>query len=107
MSRAPKAAKDVVLTGYIEEYEADDSDDGLRLATEEDEYCIKLDRKGKELFDYVDEEIEVKGQVETDDDGLKWITIKSFDVIDYDADEDEENDDRDDFDEDRYIRDDD
>jgi hypothetical protein len=104
MSRANKAAKEVLLTGYIEEYEADESDDGLRIATEDEEYYIKLDRKGKELFDYVDEEVEVKGQVMTDDDGQKWITIKTFDVIDYDNDDDEEYDDKDDFDGDRYIR---
>jgi hypothetical protein len=104
MSRANKAAREVLLTGYIEEYEADDNDDGLRLATEDEEYYIKLDRKGKELFDYVDEEVQVKGQAMTDDDGLNWIAVKSFDVIAYDDDDDEYDDNSDDFDQDRYIR---
>ena len=104
MSRANKAAREVLLTGYIEEYEADDNDDGLRLATEDEEYYIKLDRKGKELFDYVDEEVQVKGQAMTADDGLNWIAVKSFDVIAYDDDDDEYDDNSDDFDQDRYIR---
>jgi hypothetical protein len=54
----------------------------------------------------VDEEVEVKGQVATNDDGQKWITIRSFEVIDYDNDDDddEEYDVKDEFDQESDIR---
>jgi hypothetical protein len=79
------------ISGYVLDFETDDDSRGLFISTEYDEdFIVKLDRVGRELFDYLDEIVEVTGYVAYDDDGDRYITVKSFEVIEDDDDYDDE-----------------
>lgn len=87
-AKARNKQKLYTITGYVLDFETDDDSRGLFVSTEYDEdFIVKLDRVGEELFDYLDDLVEVNGYVEFDDDGDRYITVKSFSVIDDEDDE--------------------
>lgn len=96
---APKEAK---IVGYLEEVELENGDIGLRIEDDDDHsYLIDMDKQGRTLLDYVDEEVEITGIV-TKDRGVHNIKISKFRVLD-DID-DEDNESRD-YDGDDFMRD--
>jgi len=104
MAKKIKKGKDietVTISGYIDEYEIDEDTYGLIITTNNtDEYIVTLDRVGKELFEYVDEELEVTGEVSINKEGEQVIKVKNYVVPEYDYDYDDDDDDQ--WDSDRY-----
>ena len=47
-------------------------------ATNEEEYIVDLCKKGKELFKYINDKIEIEGKVKERVDGKKVITINKY-----------------------------
>ena len=87
-----KIQKEVTLTGYIvpEEWDMNDNVIAIGLITEEDDYLIELNKIGEELFDFLDEDLEVTGTVREDKDGTKHITITGYEILRDEDSEDEE-----------------
>lgn len=92
--KKPKKQIEVTLTGYIvpEEWDMNDNVSAIGLITEEDDYLIELNKIGEELFDFLDEDLEVTGSVREDKDGTKHITITEYEIIREDDSDDEEYD---------------
>ncbi len=101
MKKAKKSGKEVTIFGILEEIENDDDSIGLILATDEEDYIVELDKKGKELLDEIDKDVEVTGIVTKNEDGVKHITISSFEVFEPDDDFDDDDFDYPDDDDDR------
>lgn len=111
-----KPQQEVTLTGYIvpEEWDSNDNVVAIGLTTDEDDYSIELNKMGEELFDFLDEDVEITGFVKEDKDGTKRITVTGYEILpsdDFDEEEeyeeygyDDENDenDMDDDDEKRF-----
>ncbi|RJQ73008.1 MAG: hypothetical protein C4519_18215 [Desulfobacteraceae bacterium] len=96
---APKASK---IVGFVEEVDLEDGDIGLRIVGDEYTYQVDMDREGRKLLDYIDEEIEASGIV-SNLHGVREIKITRFRLIDgYDEDKDYEEDYDEDFLDDRY-----
>jgi hypothetical protein len=102
-TKAHNKQKSFTITGYVLDFETDDDSRGLFISTEYDEdFIVKLDRVGEELFDHLDDLVEANGYVEYDDDGDRYITVKSFNVIDEDDDDYDDDEGFDSFDDDDW-----
>jgi len=84
----PRTAQTVTFVGYVDEVENDDGTTGVRITTEDAESVqIHLDDKGRELLDRVDEEIIVTGAIQTDRNGDRTLWVKTYELIDDDPDD--------------------
>ncbi|MFZ7110492.1 MAG: hypothetical protein ACOWYE_02320 [Desulfatiglandales bacterium] len=88
-----KTPKEMTLTGFVtpEEWDTDDNVIAIGISTEDDDYLVELNKVGEELFDFLDEDVEVTGLVTEDKDGTKHITLTSYEVLhsdDFEEDED-------------------
>ena len=90
--------REITLTGFIsvEEWDSEDNVTAIGISTDDDDYLIDDNKAGEELFDFLDEDVEVTGIVREDKDGTKHITVTSYEVLDID-DFDEEDDFGDDY----------
>jgi hypothetical protein len=92
-----RVEKEGTISGVVTATDWDDEDNviGVSIITDEDEYLVEQNRIGEELFDFLDEDVEVTGIVETDPDGTRHIRVAGFEVLetDYDSDYDDEDDD--------------
>ncbi len=86
-----KSGKEMVLTGYVtpEDWDDDDNVIAIKISTEEDDYLVNRNKAGKELLQFIDEEVEVTGFVEEDEDGAHHITVISYDVLQLDESDDD------------------
>jgi hypothetical protein len=91
----------MTLQGIVTPIEMDEDDSvvAVALSTDEGEYIIANNPKGRELLDYIDEEMEITGKLTIDEDGNNVIAVTSFSFLDEDDDEWYEEEDLDDFDE--------
>jgi len=90
-----KTAKEETIVGYVvpSEWDSDDNVVSIAISTEEDDYLVEMNKLGEELFDFLDEDVEVTGLVREDRDGTKRIRITSYEVLeDVDDDFEEEED---------------
>lgn len=100
MKKAKKPQKEVTLVGFVSPIEKDDMVVGVEISTDDDDYLVELNKQGKDLFNYLDEDVEVKGIVTKDKDDNYKITVNSFEVLgneddeidDDDYDDEEQND---------------
>lgn len=88
-----KQKQEITITGFVTGTEWDDNDHvvSIEISTEDDDYMVDNNKQGEELFDFVDEEVEVTGFVREDRDGAKWVTVTSYEVLDEEEDEDYED----------------
>ena len=89
MKKAKHTVKEITIVGVVEEYEEEDT--GLIIATDEDDYVVELNKQGKKLSQEVGMDVEVTGVVTKDDDGTTRITIKKFEVLEFDDDDDDDD----------------
>ncbi len=80
---ALKKAQSATLTGIL--IPADWNDDqevvAVALATpDEKEYRIDANRKGRELLDYLQHQVEVTGPLSEDEKGRRVITVRRYSV---------------------------
>jgi len=90
-----KTAKEETIVGYVvpSEWDNDDNVVSIAISTEEDDYLVEMNKLSEELFDFLDEDVEVTGLVREDRDGTKRIRITSYEVLeDVDDDFEEEED---------------
>lgn len=97
MAKDKKSApKEIKITGIVEELDLDEDDIGLQIVEDDRAYQVEMDKQGRKLLDYVDEEVEANGIV-TKSAGVSKIKITRFHVVDeYDGADDEEAEDYDD-----------
>jgi hypothetical protein len=107
MAKEKKSApKEIKIVGIVEELELDEDDIGLRIVSTAHAYRVVMDKQGRKLLDYVDEEVEATGAVTKTKDGTE-IKISHFRLVDEEEDEEDEDEawpdgDDDDFMSDRY-----
>jgi hypothetical protein len=103
--KSGKTGKDMTIVGFIRAVEWDDFDDvvSVAISTDENDYIVELNKKGKELFDLLDEEVTVTGIIKQDSEGNFRIAVGEYAIIESDDDLDDfEEDDDDDYDEDDF-----
>jgi hypothetical protein len=88
-----KTPKEETIVGYVVPSEWDNEDNvvAISITTDDDDYLVEMNKLGEELFDFLDEDVEVTGIVREDRDGTKRIRITSYEVLE-DADDDYEED---------------
>ena len=98
MAKGKTIGREKSVKGFLEEFEYDDGMYGLKLATDDDDYIVELDQTGKRLRNLWGEEVEARGWVTRDKEGIKHIQVQSFELIEY-YEEDAQDDDgfKDDF----------
>jgi hypothetical protein len=80
---ALKKAQSTTLTGIVIPAEWNDDQEvaGVALATsDEKEYRVDSNKKGRELLDYLQQQVEVTGPLSKDEKGRKVITVKRYAV---------------------------
>jgi len=90
-----KLPREETVVGYVipSEWDSEDNVVSITIATDDDDYVVEMNKLGEELFDFLDEDVEVTGTVRDDKDGTKRIRVISYEVLE-DV-EDEEFDDED------------
>ena len=104
MSKKEKGGtKETMIVGFVEEVELEDGDSGLQIDDGDDRYLVVMDKNGKKLSNYIDEEVEITGFVNRAG-GHREIKVSHFRLSDdFDDDEDDDrSDDDDDFFDNRY-----
>jgi hypothetical protein len=66
----------------------DDRVNAIIISTDDEDYEVDMSGMGEDLLDFLDEEVEVTGIVEEESDGTQLITVTSYEVLQYDSDED-------------------
>jgi uncharacterized membrane protein YcgQ (UPF0703/DUF1980 family) len=96
-----KTPKEETVVGYVVPSEWDNEDNvvAISITTDDDDYLVEMNKLGEELFDFLDEDVEVTGIVREDRDGTKRIRITSYEVLE-DVDDEYEDDDDYSFDDD-------
>ena len=98
------------IVGFVKPNDWDDDDTvtELSISTDDDDYIVESNTLGEELFDLLDEDVDVTGIVTEDKERKKRIHITSYEVLEnyeYGDDEDyeyEEDDEGSDF-EKKYV----
>ena len=86
------ATKEATIIGFVEEIELENGDSGVQIDGDDYQYQVVMDKQGKKLLDYVDEEIEAVGTVSKNK-GVRQIKISRFTLLDSYEDDDEDYDD--------------
>lgn len=72
----------MTVVGFVEEFDSIEDGRGILIsATDNDNYIVELDKKGKKLVSFLDEKVKVTGMVTKDRDGLKYIAVSGFKVF--------------------------
>ena len=89
-----KRSKEITLVGYVRSTDQDLNDAASEISIEADgeEYVVEDEGLVEELLDFLDEEIEVTGIVTEDGDGIKYIKITDYELLEYDEDYGENSD---------------
>ncbi|MBN1847648.1 MAG: hypothetical protein JW932_03605 [Deltaproteobacteria bacterium] len=90
--RKEKSHKEITISGFItpEQWDDDDNVIAIGISTDDEDYVIELNKLGEELFDFIDEDVEVTGFIREDKDGTKHITISNYEILDTDDYEEED-----------------
>jgi hypothetical protein len=96
--------KEISITGVVEELELDDDDIGLQIVSPARTYRVVMDKQGRKLLDYVDEEVEATGIIAKTEDATE-IKIARFHLVDEDEEEEEEEETWSDGDDDDFMSD--
>lgn len=91
------ATKEATIIGFVEEIELENGESGIQIDGDDYQYQVVMDKQGKKLLDYVDEEIEAIGTVSKTK-GVRQIKVSRFTLLDSYEDDDEDYDDYDDDD---------
>ena len=88
-------AKEMTITGFVEEFDSIEDGMGILISADDDEnYVVEPTKNGKKLASFLDEKVKVTGLVTKDrDDRERWKQV-SIDVFEdtedyYDRDEDD------------------
>jgi hypothetical protein len=92
MAKAKKGndPKAVTISGVVEELELDDDDIGLQIVDSGRVHRVVMDRQGRKLLDYVDEEVVVIGIISKTREASE-IKIARFHLVDEESEEEDED----------------
>ena len=95
INKKSEPPKEETITGYVVPNEWDNEDNvvAISISTDDDDYVVELNKLGEELFDFLDEDVEVTGIIRDDKDGTKRIRVTSYEVLEDAEDENEEDED--------------
>ena len=88
MAKLKGTGKKMSVAGFIEAFDYDDGASGLKIVTDEDEYIVESDKIGKRLGNLEGEEVEAVGMVSQDKSGFKHIKVESFEVMEFNDNDD-------------------
>jgi hypothetical protein len=77
--------KEKTMEGYVVATDWDEYDNVIEVSiqTEDEEYVVDLSNAfGREMFDFLDQEIEVTGVVKKGKNGVKIINVTDFEELD-------------------------
>ena len=82
------------IVGIVAASQVDEDDHviAVTISTDDEDYEVDMSGLGEDLLDFIDEEVEVTGIVAEESDGTKSITATSYEVLEYDSDEDSDED---------------
>ena len=80
--RKSRPSKEIKTAGMIIEYDDINEGRGIMIVTNNDEYLVKLDKKGKKLQDLVLERVMVTGTLGKGRNKDKIITINDYRLFD-------------------------
>ena len=82
------------IVGIVAASQVDEDDRVIAviISTDDEDYEVDMSGLGEDLLDFIDEEVEVTGIVAEESDGTKSITATSYEVLEYDSDEDSDED---------------
>ena len=86
------APKEIKITGIVEELELDDDDIGLQIVDSGRVHRVVMDKQGRKLLDYVDEEIVATGTIFKTPEASE-IKIGRFHLVDEESQEEDEDED--------------
>ena len=86
-------AKEVSITGFVDEIELEDGETGLQIDDGDNVYDIIMDKIGSQLKEYIDEEVDITGLM-TKTKGKLELKVNQFQPTD-DYDDEDDDDDRD------------
>jgi hypothetical protein len=78
-----KSRNEATITGIVTASEWDDDDNiiAVAISTEDEDYIVELNKLGAELFDFLDDYVEVTGFVNKDaNDGIR-IRVIDYEVL--------------------------
>lgn len=83
-SMAEKKLKDkeITVNGYLEEIELETGRSGVMVYDGEDDYCVVMDKSGKQLLEHINEEVEVTGILSKKGEDL-ILRVTRFRPVDY------------------------
>jgi len=100
-----KPGKEVTVKGFVsaDEWDGRKNVIAISITTDDEDYRVELDKVGEELFDYLDEDVEVTGTIRQEKNGTKYIRVTHYEVLEeaYESEESflgEDDDDDSDFD---------
>ena len=74
-----KTEAEITITGVVTPIEWDGNNViAIGIATGNDNYIVKLDRVGEELFDFVDDKVKLTGAVKKDRHGNNKIAVVNY-----------------------------
>jgi autonomous glycyl radical cofactor GrcA len=78
-----KPPREETIVGYVvpSEWDSEDNVVSISITTDDDDYVVEMNKLGEELFDFLDEDVEVTGTVREDKDGTKRIRVISYEVL--------------------------
>lgn len=76
----------------VSQVDEDDCAIAVIISTDDEDYEVDMSGLGEDLLDFIDEEVEVTGIVEEESDGTKSISATSYEVLEYDSDDDSDED---------------
>lgn len=81
-----KQPKEITVNGFVvpEDWDEDDNVVAISVTTDDDDYLVDLNKLGEELFDFLDEDVQVTGLVRVERDGTKRITVTGYEVLETD-----------------------
>ena len=89
--RKKRLSKELTITGQViaTDWDLNDGVNEISIETEDDEYVVEDNSLWEDLFDNLDEEVEVTGVITEDGDATKYIMVTSYKLLESDDDYDE------------------
>ena len=95
-----KPGKEVSIKGFVsaDEWDGRKNVIAISITTDDEDYRVELDKVGEELFDYLDEDVEVTGTIRQEKNGTTYIRVTHYEVLEEEYEGEERFLDEDDYD---------
>jgi hypothetical protein len=78
-----KPGKEVTIKGFVsaDEWDGRNRVMAVAITTEDEDYRVELTQVGEELFDYLDEDVEVTGTIRQEKNGTQYIRVTHYELL--------------------------